>query len=42
LTEKTKIKFELKNHAKEQENKKLTMENQEQQQLTDLQRKQER
>jgi regulator of protease activity HflC (stomatin/prohibitin superfamily) len=29
LTEKTKIKFELKNHVKEQENKKLTLENSE-------------
>ena len=29
LTEKTKIKFELKNHEKEQENKKLKLENEE-------------
>jgi len=29
LTEKTKIKFDLKNHEKEQENKKLVLENQE-------------
>ena len=42
LKEKTKIKFELKNHVKEQENKKLKIENEEMQILTDLQRKQER
>lgn len=42
LTEKTKIKFDLKNHEKDQENKKLKLENEEQQHLTDLQRKNER
>ena len=42
LQEKTRLKFELKNHIKEQENKKLTLENQEQQKLTDLQRNNER
>jgi len=42
LTEKTKIKFELKNHIKDQENKKLVLENEEQQNLTDLQRNNER
>jgi regulator of protease activity HflC (stomatin/prohibitin superfamily) len=42
LTEKTQLKFALKNHIKEQENKKLVLENEEQQNLTDLQRKQER
>jgi len=42
LQEKTRLKFELKNHEKEQENKKLTLENQEQQKLTDLQRLNER
>lgn len=42
LKEKTQIKFALKNHIKEQENKKLKLENEEQQNLTDLQRKQER
>lgn len=42
LQEKTKIKFNLKNHVKEQENKRLRLENEEMQILTDLQRKQER
>ena len=42
LQEKTRIQFELKNHAKEQENKKLKLENEESQALTDLQRRQER
>jgi hypothetical protein len=42
LQEKTRLKFELKNHIKDQENKKLTLENQEQQKLTDLQKKNER
>mmetsp|Transcript_584 Transcript_584/g.1118 ORF Transcript_584/g.1118 Transcript_584/m.1118 type:complete len:234 (+) Transcript_584:310-1011(+) len=42
LQEKTRLKFELKNHVKEQENKKLTIENEEQQKLTDLQRNNER
>jgi len=34
LTEKTRLKIELKNHQKEQENLKLTLENEEQQKLT--------
>lgn len=42
LQEKTKLKFDLKNHEKDQENKKLTLENEEQQKLTDLQRYNER
>ena len=42
LKERAELKFALKNHIKEQENKKLILENQEQQNLTDLQRKQER
>jgi regulator of protease activity HflC (stomatin/prohibitin superfamily) len=36
LQEKTRLKIELKNHEKEQENKKLTLNNEEQQKLTDL------
>jgi regulator of protease activity HflC (stomatin/prohibitin superfamily) len=39
LTEKTKLKIELKNHQKEQENLKLTLENEEQQKLTLLENK---
>jgi flagellar hook-length control protein FliK len=42
LSEKTKIKFAYKNHLKDQENKKLTLENEEAQKLTDLQRVNER
>ena len=42
LQEKTRLKIELKNHEKEQENKKLTLNNEEQQKLTDLQRVNER
>lgn len=42
LRDRTELKFALKNHIKEQENKKLILENSEQQNLTDLQRKQER
>jgi len=42
LKERTELKFALKNHIKEQENKKLVLENEEQQNLTDLQRKNER
>lgn len=42
LQEKTRLKIELKNHEKEQENKKLTLNNEEQQKLTDLQRINER
>lgn len=42
LQERTQLKFALKNHIKEQENKKLKLENEEQQNLTDLQRRQER
>jgi hypothetical protein len=42
LQKKTEIKFQLKNHMKEQENRKLKMENEEQQKLTDLQRQNER
>lgn len=42
LQEKTRLKFNLRNHIKEQENKKLTMQNEEQQKLTDLQRTNER
>lgn len=36
LKEKTRLKIELKNHQKEQENKKLMIENEEQQKLTQL------
>jgi len=36
LQDKTKIKFDLKNHEKDQEYKRLQMENEEQQNLTDL------
>ena len=42
MTEKTKIKTELKLHEKDQEYKKLQLENKEQQELTDLQRMNER
>ena len=42
LESRTKIKFALKNHLKEQENLRLTLENEEAQKLTDLQRENER
>lgn len=42
LTEKAKIRYELQNHIKEFENKKLTLENSENQQLTNLKKKNER
>ena len=42
MQEKTRLKFELKNHEKEQENKKLKLENDENQKLTDQQRNNER
>ena len=42
LEEKTKLKYTLANHIKEYENQKLTLENSENQQLTDLKRDNER
>lgn len=42
LNERTKLKFDLRNHIKDQENKRLKLENEEAQNLTDLQRKNER
>lgn len=42
LEEKTKLKYTLANHIKEYENQKLTLENHENQELTDLKRENER